>query len=421
MAMAGLYRRVLPSPPAIDFASTEGKQLFLEAVQSGTMEGFFKLISYIQTQSEPAYCVLASLAMVLNALAALQGRKWKGPWRWFDESMLDCCEPLEKVKAKGISFGKVVCLAHCAGVRWLLRWFQVASEMVMVPAMAVMLVVVLLAMGGLDLRLSVIVRLEYHETLGGFKDYDMLLGPTGRSNLSISVYGIEIIIIYWESWMFIIELGITVQLAIVDFRGIVDPEVALDYIIFAFHETSSMWGCGSDNLRESVVVVGNFLVNPARAKDIGLVSPPPLSSACHVDTRLGYLVEWPLNGVGVTGVQGTWGIVDPEIALGAQSCLIIAVGELKLWVILFSVLVSSFIVEDMYYCWSTSCSIAAPCRGSKGLLDSCYIDSDVPLREVDDSLFEGSVCRPFLWGCSVAQCEDFLFSNSCCLIFHYFD
>lgn len=40
-----------------------------------------------------------------------------GPWRWFDESMLDCCEPLEKVKAEGISFGKVVCLAHCSGAK----------------------------------------------------------------------------------------------------------------------------------------------------------------------------------------------------------------------------------------------------------------------------------------------------------------
>lgn len=29
MAMAGLYRRVLPSPPAIDFASNEGKVSFL--------------------------------------------------------------------------------------------------------------------------------------------------------------------------------------------------------------------------------------------------------------------------------------------------------------------------------------------------------------------------------------------------------
>ncbi|EXB53498.1 Glutathione gamma-glutamylcysteinyltransferase 1 [Morus notabilis] len=117
MAMAGLYRRVLPSPPAIDFASSEGKQLFIEAIQSGTMENFYRLISYFQTQSEPAYCGLASLSMVLNALAIDPGRKWKGPWRWFDESMLDCCEPLEKVKARGISFGKLVCLAQCAGAK----------------------------------------------------------------------------------------------------------------------------------------------------------------------------------------------------------------------------------------------------------------------------------------------------------------
>ncbi|KAK9733768.1 hypothetical protein RND81_04G090900 [Saponaria officinalis] len=115
MAMAGLYRRALPSPPAIDFASFEGKEIFLEALQNGTMEGFYKLISYFQTQSEPAYCGLASLSMVLNALSIDPGRTWKGPWRWFDESMLDCCEPLEKVKAKGISFGKLTCLGHCAG------------------------------------------------------------------------------------------------------------------------------------------------------------------------------------------------------------------------------------------------------------------------------------------------------------------
>lgn len=42
------------------------------------MEGFYKLISYFQTQSEPAYCGLASLSMVLNALAIDPGRKWKG-------------------------------------------------------------------------------------------------------------------------------------------------------------------------------------------------------------------------------------------------------------------------------------------------------------------------------------------------------
>ncbi|XP_039030891.1 glutathione gamma-glutamylcysteinyltransferase 1-like isoform X5 [Hibiscus syriacus] len=117
MALAGLYRRVLPSPPAIEFASPEGKKLFTEALAGGTAEGFFKLISYYQTQSEPAYCGLATLAMVLNALAIDPGRTWKGPWRWFDDTMLDCCEPLEKIKSQGITFGKVACLAVCNGAQ----------------------------------------------------------------------------------------------------------------------------------------------------------------------------------------------------------------------------------------------------------------------------------------------------------------
>ncbi|CAN7027974.1 unnamed protein product [Brassica oleracea var. botrytis] len=117
MAMTSVYRRSLPSPPAIDFSSPEGKKIFNEALQKGTMEGFFKLISYFQTQSEPAYCGLASLSVVLNALSIDPGRKWKGPWRWFDESMLDCCEPLEVVKEKGITFGKLVRLAHCSGAK----------------------------------------------------------------------------------------------------------------------------------------------------------------------------------------------------------------------------------------------------------------------------------------------------------------
>ncbi|KAL3724432.1 hypothetical protein ACJRO7_029578 [Eucalyptus globulus] len=115
MATSGLYRRVLPSPPAIDFASDEGKKLFIEAIQAGTMEGFYKLISYFQTQSEPAYCGLASLSMVLNALAIDPGRKWKGPWRWYDESMLGCPKELKKIKAEGISFGNAVHWARRAG------------------------------------------------------------------------------------------------------------------------------------------------------------------------------------------------------------------------------------------------------------------------------------------------------------------
>ncbi|KAE8815109.1 glutathione gamma-glutamylcysteinyltransferase 1 [Hordeum vulgare] len=67
------------SPLALEFASVEGKRLFAEALQGGTMEGFFNLISYFQMQSEPVFYGLASLSVVLNALAVDPGRSWKGP------------------------------------------------------------------------------------------------------------------------------------------------------------------------------------------------------------------------------------------------------------------------------------------------------------------------------------------------------
>lgn len=66
----------------------ELQQLFIEAIHNGTMEGFYRLISYFQTQSEPAYCGLASLSMVLNALGIDPGRKWKG--NFYKLQLLHC-------------------------------------------------------------------------------------------------------------------------------------------------------------------------------------------------------------------------------------------------------------------------------------------------------------------------------------------
>lgn len=116
------------------------------------------------TQDEPAYCGLASLAMVLNTLSIDPRRTWKvkdhssllfidgggaclvggrwheaglaapgrclacisgsnlhhvllaglqGPWRWFHEEMLDCCHPLSKVREEGITLEQVRCAALC--------------------------------------------------------------------------------------------------------------------------------------------------------------------------------------------------------------------------------------------------------------------------------------------------------------------
>lgn len=109
------YRRQLPST-SISFSSPEGRVVFASAMASGGTYTFFPLIEQLQTQPEPAYCGLTTLVIVLNALAVDPRRSWKGPWRWYEESMLNCCVDLEQVKKTGITFGTFACLAKCQGL-----------------------------------------------------------------------------------------------------------------------------------------------------------------------------------------------------------------------------------------------------------------------------------------------------------------
>ncbi|GLI67703.1 hypothetical protein VaNZ11_011971 [Volvox africanus] len=109
------YKRVLPSPPAVPFSSAEGREVFAQALPLGTMVGFFKLVEQFTTQEEPQYCGLAALSMTLNALGVDPRRTWKGAWRWFSETMLDCCKSMEDVKRDGITLTEAACLARCNG------------------------------------------------------------------------------------------------------------------------------------------------------------------------------------------------------------------------------------------------------------------------------------------------------------------
>ncbi|KAF2073651.1 hypothetical protein CYY_005036 [Polysphondylium violaceum] len=112
--VTSFYKRNLPSH-LVEFSSQEGKQLFKEALENGHMEGYFSLAEQFVSQSDPAYCGLATLAMVLNALKIDPNRLWKGPWRWFADDMLDCCIPIESVKKRGITFTEFSCLSRCNG------------------------------------------------------------------------------------------------------------------------------------------------------------------------------------------------------------------------------------------------------------------------------------------------------------------
>ena len=55
-------------------------------------QSYFPLSEQFITQSEPAYCALSSMAMVLNALNHDPGRIWKGNWRWVSEETLQCVD-----------------------------------------------------------------------------------------------------------------------------------------------------------------------------------------------------------------------------------------------------------------------------------------------------------------------------------------
>ena len=118
--MSSFHRRELPERH-VAFASAEGRAVFREALAEGHLEGFFALSEQFHTQADPAFCGLGSLVVVLNALAIDPGRLWKGSWRWFSEELLDCCVPLEHVRANGLTLGEVACLARCNGAEVALR------------------------------------------------------------------------------------------------------------------------------------------------------------------------------------------------------------------------------------------------------------------------------------------------------------
>ena len=103
------------TPPSIAFSSSEGRGLFEQSLREGFLEVYFILAEKFTTQSDPAFCGLGSLSMALNALFIDPKRIWKGNWRWFDDSMLDCCVSLEDIRSNGITLPSLICLAKCNG------------------------------------------------------------------------------------------------------------------------------------------------------------------------------------------------------------------------------------------------------------------------------------------------------------------
>lgn len=125
--MEGTFHRRELKPPSLSFSSAKGQQLFSQALSNGCLKGYFYLAEHYMTQGHPAFCGVGSLTMALNSLLVDPQRVWKGVWRWFDESMLDCCEPLDIIQLKGITLSKLACLSRCNGAETELKYADLTT------------------------------------------------------------------------------------------------------------------------------------------------------------------------------------------------------------------------------------------------------------------------------------------------------
>jgi glutathione gamma-glutamylcysteinyltransferase len=100
-------------------SSPQGKILFRESLLAHDAEAYFPLSEQFINQSEPAYCAVASLIMVLNAFGIDPNLRWKGGWRWYgSEEMIlgQCCINAERVRQVGILLEEFASLGRCQGL-----------------------------------------------------------------------------------------------------------------------------------------------------------------------------------------------------------------------------------------------------------------------------------------------------------------
>ncbi|KAL7566870.1 hypothetical protein ACA910_021361 [Epithemia clementina (nom. ined.)] len=97
-----------------------GRSRLLRALQQETAHSYWALQNHFANQSEPTYCGVTTLLVVLNALAIDPLRRWKGGWRYYGhEDVLlhncTCLEP-ERIRRTGLTLPQFAQLAACQGL-----------------------------------------------------------------------------------------------------------------------------------------------------------------------------------------------------------------------------------------------------------------------------------------------------------------
>jgi len=71
-------------------------------------------------QSDPAFCGITTLVMVLNAMGVDPNVRWKGGWRFYgseDVILNNCCLSAERIRRAGVTLEEFRLLSKCQGLR----------------------------------------------------------------------------------------------------------------------------------------------------------------------------------------------------------------------------------------------------------------------------------------------------------------
>lgn len=91
----------------------------MQALQNGTAASYIPLTEQFVNQSDPAFCGVTTLMMVLNTLAIDPNVRWRGGWRFYgNESVLldQCCFHEERIQRIGIHLEEFNRMAQCQGL-----------------------------------------------------------------------------------------------------------------------------------------------------------------------------------------------------------------------------------------------------------------------------------------------------------------
>lgn len=124
-----VHKRVLPLQLTA-LNSPKGRQFLMEALSQQTAESYWPLMEQFINQSEPAFCGVTTLQMVLNAMCIDPNIRWRGGWRFYgsEEVLLGrCCLSTERIRRVGVTLEEFRNLAQCQGVSVQMRRPQISK------------------------------------------------------------------------------------------------------------------------------------------------------------------------------------------------------------------------------------------------------------------------------------------------------